>query len=107
MRQCAQSEGVFVYIGGVAQQGGDEISGANIVLKIAEMFLAKRIVAHVLNQASTIGEGVCLQEIVGSGAGKALQQHGLNLILPCEIHDLFVGEYGISSQGNRACNKDG
>jgi hypothetical protein len=48
-----------------------------------------------LHQAATVGEGVSLLQIIRSGIGETLQQKRLDGVLPKEINDLFMGQYGV------------
>ena len=93
--QRAQGKSVFVQVRSFLDQVDDEVAAAHIVREVAEILVPKGVISHVLNQRSTVGEGVgLLQIIVGSG-GKSLLQRRQEAVLPRQIDDLFVGEHGI------------
>ena len=56
--ESAESEGVFVQVAGCMHEVDDEIAAAHVMRQIAEVFIAKRVVAHVLHQAATVSESV-------------------------------------------------
>src|SRR5205814_10047580 len=74
VRKRAQGEGVLVQVGRVANECFDKIAAANVVDKIAEIFAAERIVAHVLKHATAIRKGVSFAEVFFGGVGKAPEQ---------------------------------
>jgi len=64
MGQCPQRKGVFIDVSGFGKQGFDKVSAADIVDHVTEHFIAERIVAHVLYEASSIRKRVRLAEII-------------------------------------------
>src|SRR5947209_10986902 len=72
MRQRAQGEGQFIDVMRVAQQLGNKVSAANVVNEITEELVAKRIVAHVLDEASAISIGVSFAQVLCRGLRIAL-----------------------------------
>jgi hypothetical protein len=57
-RERSQSKCVPVDVVSVLEHGADEISAANVVQQVAEVFVAEWIIAEVLNDASAIRIGV-------------------------------------------------
>jgi hypothetical protein len=93
----ADGEGDIVGVFGVAEEGADEVAGADVVEQVGEDRLAEGIVAEVLDDASAIGVGVGLAELGGSEVGVALEQQRLDGVGPGEVDDLFVGEDGVGA----------
>jgi hypothetical protein len=79
----------------------NEVAAADVVSEIAEEFVAVGIVAEVLNDGATIGEGMSFAKIVGSGVGIAFEEEFLNIGFPCAVDDGFVGEDGIGLRWRR------
>ena len=102
VRQRAQSEGVFVEVLRVVKQRLHKGAGANIVRQIAEDLIAERVVADVLNDASAVGVGVGLQQVLRRGIRKAGEQQRLDLLVPQQIDDLFMRQDGIRRTQRRA-----
>src|SRR5579863_2563115 len=92
MRQRPQRESVLIDVGRFLDQGGDKISGAHVMQQVAEILIAAGVVAHVLDQASTVGIPVRLLQVVRGGLRKALQEHGADLVFPRQVDNLFVSE---------------
>ena len=95
--ESAESEGVFVQVAGFMNEVDDEITAAHVMRQIAEVFIAKRVVAHVLHQAATVSEGVGLLQIIRSGIGETLQQKRLDGVFPKEVDDFFMGQNGVGT----------
>src|SRR6202789_712016 len=83
---------------------GDEISGAHVLLEVAEIFIAEGVVAHILHERSAIGVGVGFFQLLIGEAREARFQHGLTAAIPEQIDDLLVSENGI---GNAAWSEEG
>ena len=79
----------------------NEVTATHVVGKVAEEFVAMGIVAEVLNDGATVGEGMGFAEIVGSGMGIAFEEEFLNIGFPCAVDDGFVGEDGIGLRWRR------
>ena len=94
--ECAQGKSVFVEVRGLLNHNYDEVSTTHVVHQVAEILVAERIVAHVLNQRSAIGIGMRLPQIFLGSFGEALFQKRLDLILPEEVDDFFVRENRVS-----------
>ena len=75
----------------------DEVAAADIMGEVAEVLVAKWVVAHVLNQRPSIGEGVRFLQILWSRCWESLGQQWLNVILPKKIDNFFVGEHRIGA----------
>src|SRR5579862_2018464 len=101
VRQGADGEGVFVDVLSVAEQVGDEISGADVVGEVAEELFAEGVIAHVLDRRAAVGVGVRLAQLRLGGIGKAGEQQRTNAVVPCEIDQFFVGEDGIARSAER------
>jgi hypothetical protein len=74
VRQRAQSESVLVNVLGVGDQVDHKIAAADVMRQIAEELAAERVVAQILNDASSVGECVRLQQFVRGGGRKSLKQ---------------------------------
>src|SRR3982074_3368437 len=95
VRERAQSESALVEVGGVLEQRFHKIAAAHVVDEIAKKPVAKGIVAHVLQNTSAVGVGMCFLQVLFRGAREALLQKRLNLVLPLQVDDLLVGQYRI------------
>ncbi len=82
MRQCAQREGVLVDILTFEHQFTNEVSAANVMHQVAELFTAERVVAQILDDGAPIGIRVRLFELVLRQARIALEQQGPDLVSP-------------------------
>ena len=74
--QRSQREGQFVQRLRFANQVQDEISGTHVMHQVAEELAAKRVVAHVLDDASPVGTGVRLDQSSGVDCGIAAEKTG-------------------------------
>src|ERR1700752_3909540 len=90
VRQRAQSESVFVQVGGIVDEIDDEVSAAHVMGEVAEVLVTEWVVAHVLYQGTAVGKGVCFLQILCAGAGESFGEQGLNVVLPKEVDDFFV-----------------
>jgi len=92
MRKRAQREGIF--IGGLAfaQKLNHKVAAAHVVHQVTELFVAERVVAHVLNHRAAICIRVSLPHLVIRQARITGQDHGPQVIVPQQIDDLFMGE---------------
>jgi hypothetical protein len=63
--------------------------------EVAEILAAERVVAHVLNQRTAVGEGMRFFQIIRGSAGESLAEQRSDVILPQQIDDLFVRQYRI------------
>ena len=86
---------------GVAKEGADEVSGADVVQQIGEERLAHGVVAEVLDDTSAVGVGAGLAQLGRSEVGVAAQQQRLYGVGPGEVDDLLVGEDGVGVGGLR------
>src|SRR6185312_4920231 len=100
--ESAERESIFVKVRGVPQERFHEVATAHVVEKIAEELIAERIVAHVLQNASAVGVGVGLLQVLFRGVREALEQQGLNVVVPHQVHDLLVGQHRIARREGRA-----
>ena len=69
--------------------------------QIAEELAAERVVAHVLDDATRVGIGVGLDEIVGSGLGIAPEEDRPDVTVPGGVDDRLVGEHRIGVEAAR------
>ena len=58
--------------------------------QIAEIFVAERVITHVLYHAAGVRVGVGLLDVISRGLRESLQQQRTDLIRPCQINNLFV-----------------
>ena len=65
--------------------------------QVAEIFIAKGIVAHVLDQRAAIGESMSFFEIIRTRVGESLAEQWLDIIFPKQVNDLFMGQHRISA----------
>src|SRR6185436_4894534 len=98
MCEGSQRECVLIDVGRIAQQRFHEIAGADIVQKVAKELFAKRVVTHVLHQTSPVNKGMRLLQVLGGSLRESLEQQRLNVFLPGEVDDLFVGKHGVTAQ---------
>ncbi len=101
VRQRTQSKRQLIHVARLADKLHHKIAAADIVDQIAEEFIARRIIAHVLDQTSAIRKRVCTLQFVGSGGGITLQQQFFDVSIPEKVDDLFVGEYRIRLRTRR------
>src|ERR1700745_2038415 len=97
MRQRTHRESIFVDIGGIAKQGLNKITAADIMNKVTEVLAAERVVTHVLHNAAAVCVGMSLAQIVFGSLRKALAQQRRNLVIPGDVHDLLMGEDRITN----------
>jgi hypothetical protein len=62
------------------------------VHQVAEELVSVRVIAHILQQASSVRISVRLPQLVGGGVRIALKDHRPDLIQPEKINDLLVGK---------------
>lgn len=77
MRERSQREGVLVAILAFEQKFVDKVTAADLVRQIAELPVAERVVAKILNGRAAIG--IRLRDLVLRKPGKVLSQKRLNL----------------------------
>ena len=99
MGERPNREGKLIGILGIAKEEDDEVAGADVMRKVGEEGIAKRVVADVLDDAACIGVGACLFEFCRSEVGIAVAQQGRDGTLPCQVDELLVGKEGISARG--------
>jgi len=75
------------------------------VSQIAEIFVAERVIPHVLKQTTAIGKSMGLLQIVGGCVGEALGKEWLDVIFPKKINDLFMREDRIGAAHLRQSNE--
>ncbi len=95
VRQGAQCEGVLVDILAFEQQLADEVSAADVMHQVAEFPAAERVVAEILDDGAAIGVGVRLSDLVFRQSRISLEQEGLDLVGPEQVHDFLVRQNGI------------
>ncbi len=101
MRHCPEGKGVLVDVLGIAQQGLNEISAADVVRQVAEELAAVRIVAQVLDDGAAVGIGMGLAQLVLGGVGKALLEQRPDVRGPDRVHDGLVSQHGVRIAGGR------
>jgi hypothetical protein len=102
VRECTESEGVFIGILTLQQQLSNEVAAANVVHQITEFHAPKGIVAEVLDDGAAIGMSVCLGELVLRERWESLEEKGTEFVGPHQINDFLVGEHGISERATGA-----
>src|SRR5690242_10898254 len=90
MSQSAQAVSEFIQVGGFIYQIGYKIATANIMGQVAEEYVPKWIVSHVLNETASVGVGVRFLKFLFAGLWEPLQQERRNLILPHDIDEFLV-----------------
>jgi len=96
MGQCPKSKCVFVKVLGTPHHGDNKITAANIVQQVAEVFVAERVIAEVLDNAAAVSIGVGLVEVVVRCSGKSLAQERLDLVRPSQIYNFFMREHRVT-----------
>jgi hypothetical protein len=72
----ADGEGELVGVAGVAEEGDDEVAGANVVGEVREVLVAEGVVADVLDDAAAVGVGAGFFELGGGDGGVAALEQG-------------------------------
>src|SRR5690242_13908994 len=96
VRQSSQSESVFVQILRLQDEVDHEVAGPHIVQKIGEKFRAERVIAHVLNDAASVGVGVRLLQLLRRTVGESFEKQSLDGGVPQRVDDRFVSQNRIS-----------
>jgi hypothetical protein len=104
--QRAECKGVLVKRLGVANERDNEIAAADVVRQIAEETAAEGLIAHVLDDASAVGEGVRFNQLLRRGRGKTLQQGLLERVFPNGVDNGLVREDGVTTGGGRKAADD-
>ena len=84
---------------GVADEGDDEVAGADIVGEVREELVAEGVVAKILDGGAAVGVGVGFLELGGGKGGVAAEQEGLDGAEPDEVDDLLVGLDRVGMRG--------
>ena len=92
VRESAKGEGVFVDVFAFAQELDDKVSAANVVDKVAEFTITKRIVAEVLDDGTAIGVGVRIFDLVVCETGITGKQERPDFVDPKQIDNLFMSQ---------------
>ena len=92
MRQCSQRKGVFVYVRRFEDQVLHEITRSDVMSEVAEKFTSERIVTHVVNETATVRMGISNSQILVAGLRKTDHEQRLDVLLPCQIHDVLMGQ---------------
>src|SRR5437879_6138881 len=92
MGQSSQRKSVLIQIRCLANKVRDKFTAAHIMGEVAEELTAERVISDVLNQAATISEGVRGSKILCCGPAKPLLQDWLDIIFPCDVHDLLMSQ---------------
>ena len=82
VRERAQRKGIFIGILAFSQQLQDKVPGADVMGQVAEILVAERVVAQILNDRATIGIGMRFVKLVFGKFRKALQQERPDLARP-------------------------
>ena len=69
--------------------------------QVAKEPAAERVVAHVLDNATRVGIGVGLEQIVGSGMGITPKEDGPDVMVPSSVYNRLVGENRIGVETAR------
>jgi hypothetical protein len=115
VRERSQREGVLVAILAFEQKFVDKVTAADLVRQIAELPVAERVVAKILNGRAAIGIGVRLRDLVLRKPGKVLSQKRLNLVGPEHVDSFLVSQHGVRGRStaghqhdehNRSCTQN-
>src|SRR5678815_2572001 len=106
MCQGAESERILVDIVRVAKHCLNEVCASNVVRQVCEQMRTHRVITHVLHDASAIGIGTSLLQILRSCAREPLQQNLFYGILPHRIDDGFMRENGVRLKSERNQQQD-
>src|ERR1051326_1892751 len=98
MSHGAKSKRVFIAVFRFLEKVENEIAASNVVHQVAEELAAERVVAHVLNDASTVGIGMRLYQISGRGARESTQKQRLQTGVPRGINNRFMTEDGVGRE---------
>ena len=100
VRERAQRKGIFVGILAFSQQLQDKISGANVMGQVAEVFVAKRVVAQILDHRASVGVGMSFLDLVFGKTRKTFDQERPNLRFPCQVYDFLVCQNGVGKRAS-------
>ena len=78
MRQGSQCESVFVDVLRLVKKRFDEIAAADIMGQVAKVTVAKRVIAHILNDAAPVSVSMGLDYICLRGVRIGAQQQLLD-----------------------------
>jgi len=95
VRERADGKGKLVGGLRVADEGEDEVAGADVVGEIGEELVAEGVVAEVLDGAAAVGIAVRGVDLLLGEVGIVLEQDGADGCLPGEVDDLLVGLDGV------------
>ena len=95
MRQRPQRECILVEVLRLSNQVQYEVAAADVMSQIAVKRAAERIISQILNDASAVGIGVRLSQLIRGRGGKSLQEQRLYGTIPSGIDNGFVGENGV------------
>lgn len=95
VRECSDGKGQLVGILRVSQKAGDEVSGADVVSKIAEERVAEGVVPEVLYDTAAVGVGMCFTKLGLSEMRVVAKQDGTDGLFPGDVNQLLMGEYGV------------
>src|SRR5947207_14632894 len=87
MRERTNGESVTIEVLRIAQQSLDEIAAADVMREVAEKRAAVRVVAHVLNDGSTVSVGLRPAQVLLGCLRECFQQQRLDVGLPRRIDD--------------------
>src|SRR5882762_3809352 len=91
MGERTQSKCILVQIRSFGDQVHYKVAAAHVVHQVAEVFVPEWIVAHVLNEGPTVCVSMRLAKIFFGRGRELFLQQGLNLVLPQQVNDFFVG----------------
>ena len=91
MRQCSQCKSVFIKIGGFEDQVSHEITRSNVMSEVGEELTSEWVVTDVVNETAAVRVGISNSQILGTCLRETLQEQRLDIVLPGQIHDVFVG----------------
>src|SRR5438477_8870047 len=87
VRESSQGKCILVGVLRFRYQGFNKISCPYVVEQIAEVLFRKRIIAHILDNAASIGISVRVAELLLGETGKAFQKHPFKVVFPDQIDD--------------------
>ena len=103
VRQRAHGEGQFIGVVRVAKQRDHKITRAHVMGQVGEEFVARRVVADVLNHAPAVRVSPRLVQLRRRQVGIAAHEERHDRVLPGEVDQLLMGQERIRASLRGAC----
>jgi len=100
MGERADGESELVEILGVSQQSLDEIAASDVMREVTKERTAVRVVPHILNDGTTVGEGLRPAQIFLGCLREFIQKERLDVRLPDGIDDGLMRQNSVGTNGS-------